>query len=105
MTESIAVVGAGQMGSGIAHVAALSGHSVTMIDVADAALEKGRSIVAANLDRQEELRPFCAPQSHLAVLRETIAPVYRAVGCVGLALGRPQISFASLTCNLRDQLL
>ena len=52
MNEPIAVVGAGQMGSGIAHVAALAGHPVTMIDVADAALEKGRSALAANLERQ-----------------------------------------------------
>ena len=38
MNEPIAVVGAGQMGSGIAHVAALSGYDVTMIDVSGAAL-------------------------------------------------------------------
>src|SRR5687767_1674559 len=52
MSEQIAVVGAGQMGSGIAHVAALSGYPVTMIDVAEAALEKGRSTIAGNLERQ-----------------------------------------------------
>ena len=52
MSEQIAVVGAGQMGSGIAHVAALSGYQVTMIDVAEAALEKGRSTIAGNLERQ-----------------------------------------------------
>jgi 3-hydroxybutyryl-CoA dehydrogenase len=52
MSEQIAVVGAGQMGSGIAHVAALSGYPVTMIDVAEAALEKGRTTIAGNLERQ-----------------------------------------------------
>ena len=52
MSEHIAVVGAGQMGGGIAHVAALSGYPVTVIDVADAALEKGRNAIAANLERQ-----------------------------------------------------
>ena len=52
MNEPIAVVGAGQMGSGIAHVAALSGYPVTMIDVAEAALEKGRATISTNLDRQ-----------------------------------------------------
>jgi 3-hydroxybutyryl-CoA dehydrogenase len=41
MSEKIAVVGAGPDGSGIAHVAALSGFPVTMIDVAESALEKG----------------------------------------------------------------
>lgn len=52
MTDRIAVVGAGQMGNGIAHVAALSGYPVTMIDVAEAALDKGRATIVANLDRQ-----------------------------------------------------
>lgn len=52
MSDTIAVVGAGQMGNGIAHVAAVSGHPVTMIDVAEAALEKGRTTIAGNLERQ-----------------------------------------------------
>jgi 3-hydroxybutyryl-CoA dehydrogenase len=52
MSETIAVIGAGQMGNGIAHVAAMSGYTVNMIDVADAALEKGRSTIASNMERQ-----------------------------------------------------
>ena len=52
MSEQIAVIGAGQMGSGIAHVAAVSGYPVMMIDVADSALEKGRSTIAGNMERQ-----------------------------------------------------
>ena len=52
MNEPIAVVGAGQMGGGIAHVAALSGYEVTMIDVSAAALQKGRATIAGNLERQ-----------------------------------------------------
>ena len=52
MQEKIAVVGAGQMGNGIAHVFAQSGFPVTMIDVSQAALDKGRSTIEKNLDRQ-----------------------------------------------------
>ncbi|HEX5577468.1 MAG TPA: 3-hydroxyacyl-CoA dehydrogenase NAD-binding domain-containing protein, partial [Gemmatimonadaceae bacterium] len=52
MQEKIAVVGAGQMGNGIAHVFAQSGFPVVMIDVAQAALDKGRSTIEKNLDRQ-----------------------------------------------------
>jgi 3-hydroxybutyryl-CoA dehydrogenase len=52
MAERIAVLGAGQMGNGIAHVFAQSGYEVTMIDVAEAALEKGKATIAGNLDRQ-----------------------------------------------------
>jgi len=51
-TEKIAVLGAGQMGNGIAHVFAQSGYPVTMIDISSDALSKGRATIAANLDRQ-----------------------------------------------------
>ena len=52
MSDRIAVIGAGQMGNGIAHVFAQAGFSVTMIDVADAALARGRATIEKNLDRQ-----------------------------------------------------
>ena len=52
MTDRIAVVGAGQMGNGIAHVFAQHGFPVTMIDVAEQALSKGRETIEKNLDRQ-----------------------------------------------------
>jgi 3-hydroxybutyryl-CoA dehydrogenase len=52
MAERVAVIGAGQMGSGIAHVFAQSGFDVTMIDVAADALARGKSTIAGNLDRQ-----------------------------------------------------
>ncbi|CAN5760995.1 3-hydroxybutyryl-CoA dehydrogenase [soil metagenome] len=52
MSDRIAVVGAGQMGNGIAHVFAQSGFDVVMVDVAEAALSKGRETIAKNLDRQ-----------------------------------------------------
>ena len=49
---AIAVVGAGQMGNGIAHVFAQSGFDVVMLDVSEAALQRGRQTVEKNLDRQ-----------------------------------------------------
>ena len=52
MAEKIAVVGAGQMGNGIAHVFAQSGFPVSMIDVSPHALEKGMATIEKNLDRQ-----------------------------------------------------
>ena len=52
MTDRIAVVGAGQMGNGIAHVFAQHGFSVTMIDVSQDALDKGRTTIAKNIERQ-----------------------------------------------------
>ncbi|MEP6551423.1 MAG: 3-hydroxyacyl-CoA dehydrogenase NAD-binding domain-containing protein, partial [Gemmatimonadales bacterium] len=52
MTDRIAVVGAGQMGNGIAHVFAQSGFDVVMIDVSQEALDHGRATVARNIERQ-----------------------------------------------------
>ena len=52
MADRVAVVGAGQMGNGIAHVFAQSGFDVTMIDVSPDALKRGHDTIASNLDRQ-----------------------------------------------------
>ncbi len=50
--EKIGIVGAGQMGSGIAHVAALAGHDVILQDVRKEALEKSLALIDRNLSRQ-----------------------------------------------------
>ncbi len=50
--KNIAVIGAGTMGNGIAHVFAQNGFSVHLIDVSAAQLEKAVSTIAANMDRQ-----------------------------------------------------
>jgi len=52
MADRVAVIGAGQMGNGIAHVFAQNGFDVTMIDVSADALERGKFTIASNLDRQ-----------------------------------------------------
>lgn len=79
MKEPIAVVGAGQMGSGIAHVAALTGHPVTMIDVAEAALDKGRATIAGNLDRQVKKGTIEGAARDAALGRLTTATALDAV--------------------------
>lgn len=50
--ERMAVIGAGTMGNGIAQVCALAGLEVTLIDVAPSALDRGRSTIEKNLQRQ-----------------------------------------------------
>jgi len=52
MADRVAVICAGQMGNGIAHVFAQNGFDVTMIDVSADALERGKFTIASNLDRQ-----------------------------------------------------
>jgi 3-hydroxybutyryl-CoA dehydrogenase len=49
--KNIVVIGAGTMGNGIAHTAAASGFDVTLIDVAQAFLDRGMSTISANLQR------------------------------------------------------
>lgn len=48
----ITVIGGGTMGNGIAHVAAQSGFSVTLVDVNDAATERAMKTITSNLERQ-----------------------------------------------------
>jgi 3-hydroxybutyryl-CoA dehydrogenase len=67
MTDRIAVVGAGQMGNGIAHVFAQSGFNVTMIDVSQQALDKGRVTIAKNIERQVK-KGIIPPESQVEVL-------------------------------------
>jgi 3-hydroxybutyryl-CoA dehydrogenase len=50
--KKIAVVGAGQMGNGIAHVFAQNGFPVNLIDVKQEALDKAFATIGKNLDRQ-----------------------------------------------------
>jgi 3-hydroxybutyryl-CoA dehydrogenase len=49
--KTIAVIGAGTMGNGIAHTFAQNGFTVKLIDVSERALDKGMNTIATNLDR------------------------------------------------------
>ncbi|SCM69318.1 3-hydroxybutyryl-CoA dehydrogenase [Donghicola eburneus] len=50
--KKIGIVGAGQMGNGIAHVCALAGYEVLVNDISQEALDRGIATVRKNLDRQ-----------------------------------------------------
>ena len=49
--KTIAVIGAGTMGNGIAHTFAQSGFTVKLIDISEKSLDKGMATIATNLDR------------------------------------------------------
>ncbi|MEM1322756.1 MAG: 3-hydroxybutyryl-CoA dehydrogenase [Bacteroidota bacterium] len=49
--QKITVIGAGTMGNGIAHVFAMKGYEVNLVDVSAAALEKALATIGGNLDR------------------------------------------------------
>ena len=52
MIKRIGVIGAGQMGSGIAHVCALKGFDIRLADVDQAHIDKGIDAIGRNMDRQ-----------------------------------------------------
>jgi 3-hydroxybutyryl-CoA dehydrogenase len=79
MTDRFAVVGAGQMGNGIAHVCATSGFAVTMIDVSADALEKAKSTIEKNLERQVKKGALDAASKEAAMGRIATATSLDAV--------------------------
>jgi 3-hydroxybutyryl-CoA dehydrogenase len=50
--KNIAVIGSGTMGNGIAHVFAQMGHSVSLIDINQDALDRALQTIDKNMDRQ-----------------------------------------------------
>src|SRR4026209_794633 len=92
-----AVVGAGTMGNGIAHVFAQHGWEVTLIDVSAAALDKGLATIRANLDRQVKKGTLApgAPEQVLGRIR-TAAALEAAAGAefvVEAASEDPKLKF------------
>lgn len=73
--RSVGVVGAGQMGNGIAHVFALAGYDVLMTDVAQEALDKALALIDRNLDRQAARGKITAADKAAALgrIRTTLA--------------------------------
>ena len=84
MADRIAVIGAGQMGNGIAHVFAGAGFDVVMIDVAQAALDKGRDTIGKNLDRQ--VKKSTITESDKAAILERVATATTTDAVKGAAL-------------------
>ena len=86
MSERIAVVGAGQMGNGIAHTAALQGIPVTLIDVSSEVLTRARSTIAANLERQVKKGTATAEARDSALAAISTATDLSAAGTATLVI-------------------
>jgi 3-hydroxybutyryl-CoA dehydrogenase len=67
--RTIAVIGAGIMGRGIAHAAALGGYRTILEDLLPAALRKAEGEIRANLDKAVELGKVAAPDANAALQR------------------------------------
>jgi 3-hydroxybutyryl-CoA dehydrogenase len=76
----VGVIGAGQMGNGIAHVCALAGLSVVMLDVKQDALDKALATISKNMDRQVHRGLVTEDDKVAAIARITNSTDYAAFG-------------------------
>lgn len=76
---SVGVVGAGQMGNGIAHVCALAGLPVTIVDIKPEALTRALSTMTRNMDRQVNRTVISSDQRDEALARITTSTDYAAL--------------------------
>ncbi|KEO53183.1 3-hydroxybutyryl-CoA dehydrogenase [Thioclava indica] len=67
--ETVGIVGAGQMGNGIAHVFALAGYEVLLNDISAEALDKALATVGKNLDRQVSREKISQAERDAAMAR------------------------------------
>ena len=74
--ETVGVIGAGQMGNGIAHVCALAGYKVALNDVSTERIEAGLATINGNLARQVNSERITEEQRNAAVENISAAPSY-----------------------------
>ena len=67
--QKIGIVGAGQMGNGIAHVCALAGYDILMADMSSEALDKARALIDRNMERQVSREKISAEDKATALNR------------------------------------
>jgi len=84
--KSVGVIGAGQMGTGIAHVVALGGYSVLLHDVSAERLEAGMGLIQHNLTRQVARGIIKQDDMDTALGRITTAAELQAIGAIFLAI-------------------
>ena len=84
--QVIGVIGAGQMGAGIAHVCALAGMHVTMLDAKADALDKALGGISRNMDRQLAKGAITAEQKASALAAITLTTDYAGFGTADLVI-------------------
>jgi 3-hydroxybutyryl-CoA dehydrogenase len=82
----VGVIGAGQMGSGIAHVCALNGYGVLLNDVSVEQIDKGLDAVRKGLERQVAKGQITQAEMDEAVGRVTSAPDYPSLATADLVI-------------------
>ena len=73
MIKKVGVIGSGQMGNGIAHVAALAGFDVVLNDVSAERLKSGMATINGNLSRQVAKKAISEDEKSKALGRITLS--------------------------------
>ncbi|MEZ4381459.1 MAG: 3-hydroxybutyryl-CoA dehydrogenase [Nannocystaceae bacterium] len=97
--KEIGVLGAGQMGAGIAHVAAVAGYEVRLADVSLEHASKGKAGIAKRLGRLVEKGKLSADNRDAALAR-----IHPAIGAEGLATCDLAIEAATENIDLKKRL-
>src|SRR6202158_2124145 len=84
--QRIGVIGAGQMGSGIAHVCALAGYDVLLNDIQRDRIEHGIEVIGGNLSRQVARGKISDADKDRAMKHIRPAPSLDAFGDIDLAI-------------------
>ncbi len=107
--KSIGIVGAGQMGNGIAHVMALAGYDVRINDVDGDALDRAIALIGKNLDRQVSREKISGEDRDAAMARITATQALKDIAQTDLvieaATEREEIKhkiFEALVPDLKD---
>src|ERR1700722_13845697 len=104
----VGVIGGGQMGNGIAHVCALAGLPVVLLDVKAEALSKAMATMARNMERQVNRSIISSDDRDAALARVTTSTDYEAFGEADLVIEAAtekedikRVIFATLTPKLK----
>ena len=84
--QTVGIIGAGTMGNGIAQACATSGINVVMVDISEAAVQKGLATVAGSLDRLIKKEKISAADKEAALARITVSTDYSALKAAQLVI-------------------
>ena len=84
--RKVGIIGAGQMGNGIAHVVALAGYDVVINDLKQDAVEKAISTIQRNMTRQVSRGHIKEADMQVAIKRIGFAPSFAALGDCDLVI-------------------
>ncbi|MEH6520139.1 3-hydroxybutyryl-CoA dehydrogenase [Sulfitobacter sp.] len=84
--QKIGIVGAGQMGNGIAHVMSLAGYDVMLNDISEDALSKAMEVMHGNMSRQVGRGKIAEADMEAAIARITTTKKLTELGCCDLII-------------------